>query len=237
MVKDKVCMGNKENSICLNEFLFLSAYYLSENPFSQVDFDGIIGLGFSDLSISQESNFLFNLMKTNKISNKIFAFYFTKLYYPIEHDKKLFNNSDSIYEYKEEHRNKLSELVIGGIDFDRINSKIYFNDLISKKYWEVKMDNIYYGKIKLPFCDEVNCSAIVDTGTSTLGFSQNFYSLFKDISKLEKNCSNLHTLKPLIFEIGGVFYELDAKDYTIKLRINTPEKVEYIIPDNKVEEK
>jgi cathepsin D len=236
MIKDIVCMGNKENSICLNDFLFLSAYHLSEDPFNQVDFDGIIGLGFSDLSISQESNFLFNLMKTKKISNKIFAFYFRKIYYPIKHDKKLFDNSDSIYEYKEEYRNKLSELVIGGIDFDRIKGEIYFNEIISRRYWEVKMDNIYYGNIKLPFCKEVNCTAIIDTGTSTLGFSQNFFNVFKKLSNLEKNCSNLNTLKSLIFEIGGVFYELDSKDYTIKLRLNTPEKIEYMIPDNKVEE-
>jgi len=126
-------------------------------------------------------------------------------------------------------------LVIGGIDFERIKGEIYFNDIISTRYWEVKMDNIYYGNPRLPFCDTVKCTAIVDTGTSTLGFSDNFYSVFKKLSKLEKDCSNIDTLKPLIFEIGEVFYELDPKDYTIKLKISAPEKIEYMIPDNKVE--
>jgi hypothetical protein len=237
MMRDQVCMGSQEDSLCINNFLFLSAFDLSEDPFKDVDFDGIIGLGFSDLSMSPESNFLANLMDTKKISNKIFAFYFRKTYHPLKHDKKLLNNSESKYKYTKEYRNKLSELVIGGIDFERIKGEIYFVEIISKRYWEVSLDNIYYGRTKLPFCNNKKCTAIIDTGTSTLGFSDNFYRVFKKLSNLKKDCSNLKTLRPLIFEIGGVFYELDPKDYVIKLKIIAPDQIDYMIPDDEVDER
>ena len=36
----------------------------------------------------------------------------------------------------------LSELVIGGIDFNRIQGEIYFFEVISRKYWEVKITRL-----------------------------------------------------------------------------------------------
>merc|ERR1712032_1084215 len=94
----------------------------------------------------------------------------------------------------------------------RISGEIYFIEIISKKYWEVKLDNIYYGRTKLPFCAGVKCTAIIDTGTSTLGVSDNFISVFKKLTNLDKNCGNLKDLRKLTFEIGGVFFELDPTD-------------------------
>lgn len=236
-MRDEVCIGSHESSLCLEDFLFLSAFDLSEEPFKDVDFDGIIGLGFSDLSVSPQSNFLENLINSNKISNKMFSFYFKKNFYPFSHDKKLYKNSESLYKYNDEFKHKLSELVIGGIDFDRIKGDIFFNNIISRRYWEVKMDNIFYGRTKLPFCHDKECTAIIDTGTSTLGFAYEFYRVFKKLSNLKKDCSNLNNLKPLIFEIGGVFYELNPKDYTMKLKISSPDEIDYLTPDDNVEEK
>jgi hypothetical protein len=237
LIRDDVCIGIEENSLCLEKFLFLSAFDLSEEPFKEVDFDGIIGLGLSDLSVSPQSNFLENLFKSKKISKKMFAFYFRKNLKPLTNSKHLYKNIDSIYEYKEEFQDKLSELFIGGIDFDRIKGDIFFNEIISKKYWEVKLDNIYYGNTKLPFCNDRECTAIIDSGTSTLGFSNEFENVFKILTNFKNNCSNLNSLKALIFQIGGIFYELDPIDYTMKLKNSSPNKIEYLTPDENVEEK
>lgn len=237
MIRDDVCIGNNGKSICLKNFLFLSAYELSENPFKEVDFDGIIGLGFSELSMSPESNFLESLVKTKKISNKIFAFFFQKKYIPFKYEKSLYKKNQMQYKYKKETKENLSELVIGGIDFNRIKGEIYFMEIISKKYWEVNLDNIYYGKTKLPFCRNVSCTAIIDTGTSTIGVSDSFLRIFNSLSNLNRNCSNFKSLKPLIFEIGGVFFELDPKDYVLKFKINGMKDYEHITPDEEVVEK
>lgn len=274
MYRDEVCIGS-QNKICLENFLFLSAYHLSEDPFKDVDFDGIIGLGFSELSMSPESNFLENLLYKKKITNKIFSFFFRKKFFPVQKNKNYMNkndkknnrninenkntqlspistypdkniiksndndnnnNSNNFY-YDKSMQKNLSELVIGGIDFSRIKGDIFFSDIISKKYWEINLDNIYYGRTKLPFCHNKKCTAIVDTGTSTLGVSDNFLRLFKKLANLEKNCSNLNNLRPLIFEINGIFFELDPKDYVLKFRLNGLNDFEYMIPDDKVEEK
>jgi hypothetical protein len=203
---------------------------MSENPFKEVDFDGIIGLGFSDLSISPEANFLDSLLISNKISNKIFAFYFRKNMDLVPHENIKNLNSENLINEKN-LKNKLSELTIGGIDFNRINSKIHFVNVISKKYWEVKLDNIYYGNYKLPFCENEKCTAIVDTGTSTIGGSKALYETIEKITALEKSCKNLKTLKNITFEIDGAFYELDPFDYTIKIRSVAENKFEYLLPD------
>jgi hypothetical protein len=237
MYRDEICIGSYDNNLCLNDFLFLSAYDLSEDPFKDVDFDGIIGLGFSELSMSPESNFLAGLVKTKKISNKIFAFFFRKKFLPLQYKKNIYKNTQRKYIYKKKFKKNLSELVIGGIDFKRIKGEIYFMEIISKKYWEVKLDNIYYGRTKLPFCAGVKCTAIIDTGTSTLGVSDNFFRVFQKLTNLDKNCSNLRSLRKLTFEIGGVFFELDYTDYVLKLKMNSVDDVEYMTPNDTVEEK
>lgn len=229
MVKDKVCIGSTENNLCVNDFLFLSAYDMSEDPFKTVDFDGIIGLGFSDLSFSPESNFLDFLLSTNKISNKIFAFYFRKTYDIVDHNLNL--SSNEILKEKN-YANKFSEITIGGVDFTKIKSDIKFYDVISKRYWEIKIDNIYYGNYKLSVCENILCTAIVDTGTSTMGSSSKFYRLINELIDLKKDCSNLNELKPLVFEIGNHFYELDSRDYTMKMR-RVKDDYEYLVPDEK----
>ncbi len=207
---------------------------MSENPFKEVDFDGIIGLGFSELSMSKEANFLDSLLALNKISNKIFAFYFRKNMDLVAHEEIKNLNSEKFLNQKNnlEIKNKLSELTIGGIDFNRLNSKIHFVNVISKKYWEVKLDNIYYGSSKLPFCDgKVKCTAIVDTGTSTIGGSNVFYQAIGEIAQLEKSCKNLKALQSITFEIDGNFYELDPVDYSVKIKSLENNKFEYLVPD------
>jgi len=229
MYKDQVCIGSFESNLCVSDFLFLSAFEMSDNPFSEVDFDGIIGLGFNDLSMSSESNFLDALLKSNKISNKIFAFYFRRNMDLVEHEN-LKNLNSETYIQNNNIRNKFSELTIGGIDFLRVNSKINFVNVISKKYWEIKLDNIYYGNIKLPFCEKEECTAIVDTGTSTIGASKVFYETINKIAPLEKSCKNINELKNISFEIDGNLYELDSRDYTIKIK-SVDNNFEYLVPD------
>lgn len=237
MYRDQVCIGETDSSLCLDDFLFLSAYDLSQDPFENVDFDGIIGLGFSELSMTSDSNFLANLLKKKKITNKIFAFYFRKKFYPFKYDKKIYKKFNWEYKYENNFKKNLSELVIGGIDFKRLKGEIYFMPVISKKYWEVKLDNIYYGRTKLPFCNNIECTAIIDTGTSTIGVSDNFIRIFKKLTNLEKDCSNVKSLRTLTFEIGGVFFELDYNDYVLKLRMDGMNNVEYLMADEETFDK
>ncbi len=143
IVKDRICVQN----LCSENNIILEAIYETDNPFSSVKFDGIVGLSFTHLSVTPESNFIDMLLKQKKIEKNLFSFYFNK-------------NDTSV-----------SEIAFGGINKEKIIGNVngiqYFK-VISKDYWEIKIDNIYYGNVKFNLCEKYSCTAIVDTGTSMI---------------------------------------------------------------------
>ena len=143
IVRDKICVQN----LCSEKNIILEAIYESDNPFSSVKFDGIVGLSFTHLSVTPESNFIDMLLKQKKIEKNLFSFYFNK------------NDTSA------------SEITFGGINKDKILGNVkgiqYFK-VISKDYWEIKIDNIFYGNVKFNLCEKYSCTAIVDTGTSMI---------------------------------------------------------------------
>ena len=143
IVKDTICVQN----LCSNNNIILEAIFETDNPFSTVKFDGIIGLSFTHLSVKPEANFIDMLLDQKKIEKNIFSFFF--------------NKNDTNH----------SEIAFGGINQDKIIGTLddikYFK-VISNDYWELKIDNIYYGNAKFNLCEKYKCSAIIDTGTSMI---------------------------------------------------------------------
>lgn len=143
IVRDTLCV----QELCSENNIILEAIYETDNPFSSVKFDGIVGLSFTHLSVTPESNFIDMLLKQKKIERNLFSFYFNK------------NDTSK------------SEIAFGGINKDKILGNVndiqYFK-VISKDYWEIKIDNIYYGNAKFNICEKFSCTAIVDTGTSMI---------------------------------------------------------------------
>jgi cathepsin D len=143
VISDTMCVQN----LCSDNNVILEAIYETDNPFSSVKFDGIVGLSFTHLSVTPESNFIDMLLKQNKIERNLFSFYFNK------------NDTSK------------SEIAFGGINRDKIlgsTEDIQYFKVISKDYWEIKIDNIYYGNAKFNLCEKFHCTAIVDTGTSMI---------------------------------------------------------------------
>lgn len=171
----------------------LEAFYESETPFKDVKFDGIVGLGFSHLSLNKESNFLDMLYSQRKINHKLFSFYFNK--------------------------NDLSEsqIFMGGSLKDRYEGDIYYSKVISNNYWEIKLDDIYYGDKKLNLCPSpIQCTAIIDTGTSMIAGPEDVIDVLLSYSNVNKDCSNYNMLQNLKFEINGILYNLDPEFYILK---------------------
>jgi hypothetical protein len=193
MTQDKVCIG-RDGSICSDNLLMLEAYFESQVPFSEVKFDGIIGLSFSHLSVNSQSNFIDVLVKEKKITQKVFSFYFNK-------------NDD-----------KQSQISIGGIEMKKFTGDIYFSEVISRNYWEIKIDAIYYGNIKLDFCNMIICSAVVDTGTSMLAGPQSLMQTLEYYSYVKSDCSNFDILQNIKFEINGKLFNLDPEFYVMKIK-------------------
>ena len=190
---ENICLGNKV--LCANQIILLEAYELSSIPFSQVSFDGIIGLSFTYLSINKQANFIEMLFEQKKINKRLFSFYF--------------NIND----------NKNSSLNIGGIDNNNFIGKITWCDVISENYWEIKIDSIKYDKEIIIDCEHNNnfCSGIIDTGTSMIAAPSEIYNKLDKKLQVDFNCNNINLLKNLIIKISGVEFILEPNFYILKI--------------------
>ena len=190
---ENICLENKV--LCVNQIILLEAYELSTIPFSQVSFDGIIGLSFTYLSINKQGNFIEMLFEQNRIDKKLFSFYF--------------NIND----------NKSSSLNIGNIDYNNFIGEINWNDVISENYWEIKIDYIKYDNEIIINCeDNINeCSAIIDTGTSMIASPNEIYDILDKKLQVDMFCNNINELKNLIFKINGVEFILEPDFYILKI--------------------
>ena len=190
---ENICLGNKV--LCANQIILLEAYELSSIPFSQVSFDGIIGLSFTYLSINKQANFIEMLFEQKKINKRLFSFYF--------------NIND----------NKNSSLNIGGIDNNNFIGKITWCDVISENYWEIKIDSIKYDKEIIIDCEHYNnfCSGIIDTGTSMIATPSEIYNKLDKKLQVDFNCNNINLLKNLIIKISGVEFILEPNFYILKI--------------------
>merc|ERR1740123_1365595 len=72
-VKDKLCIGD---SLCLDAD-FIAADMMSTEPFQGIPFDGIMGLGFKDLSMGNGFNIVDDLNTNGSMPNGQFSFYLT----------------------------------------------------------------------------------------------------------------------------------------------------------------
>ena len=189
---ENICLGNKV--LCANQIILLEAYELSSIPFSQVSFDGIIGLSFTYLSINKQANFIEMLFEQMKINKRLFSFYF--------------NIND----------NKNSSLNIGGIDNNNFIGKITWCDVISENYWEIKIDSIKYDNEIIIDCENNNfCSGIIDTGTSMIAAPSDIYNKLDKKLQVDFNCNNINLLKNLIIKISGVEFILEPNFYILKI--------------------
>ena len=79
-------------------------------------FDGILGLGFTSISIDGATTVLENAVKTDLLDEPVFAFY-------------LGDNADG-------------ELTIGGTDESKYEGELHMVDLTAATYWQIALDGI-----------------------------------------------------------------------------------------------
>lgn len=155
-VQDVVCVGPESNhteevaenaiSPCLTLRTVL-ATKMSEDPFGLFQFDGVMGLGLSTLSLTPEFNFLGQLAAQNPNMQPRFGFFLSA------HDEgKSFISFGGPIE-----RNAAS-------DFEWVSTAK--GDL---GYWQVQVKRLRIGDEVLEDCDDGSCHAILDTGSSMVG--------------------------------------------------------------------
>ncbi|KAF3666589.1 Aspartic proteinase A2 [Capsicum annuum] len=113
--------------------------------FLAAKFDGILGLGFQEISVGKAVPVWYNMVNEGLVKKAVFSFWFNR-------------------NAKEEEG---GELVFGGVDPKHFKGVHTYVPVTHKGYWQFDMGDVLVGGETTGFCSG-GCSAIADSGTSLL---------------------------------------------------------------------
>ncbi|KAL1828224.1 hypothetical protein DCAR_0207419 [Daucus carota subsp. sativus] len=108
-------------------------------------FDGILGLGFQEISVGNVVPPWYNMVDQGLVGEEVFSFWLNR-------------NQDA---------EEGGELVFGGVDPKHFKGNHTYVPVTEKGYWQFEMDDFIIGNMSTGYCDG-GCAAIVDSGTSLL---------------------------------------------------------------------
>lgn len=161
-------------------------------------FDGILGLGFSSISVGGATTVFENAIKQNKVDLPIFSFY-------------LGDNQDG-------------ELTFGGYDSSKFEGELKYVKLEAATYWEITMDSIKAGEYKKEGTDGDKVTAIVDSGTSLItGPKVEIEKLATAVGATPNimgeytiDCAKIDDIPDVVFTIDGTEYSIPGSKTIIQ---------------------
>jgi len=180
--KDKMCLGK---DICIDAN-FIAADRESTEPFDLIPFDGILGLGFSDLSMGDGFNIVDDLQASGALPGGQFSFYLT-------------DGGDS-------------ELTFGGYKSENLASDVVWSNVQRASWWQVSMDDIAFNNQAQHLCHN-GCQVAVDTGTSMLAGPSDLVDKLNQMVNVKDDCSNFMDLPKIGFKMGNNILNLKPDDY------------------------
>jgi saccharopepsin len=180
--RDKLCIGA---SICIDAN-FIAADRETTEPFQDIPFDGIMGLGFKDLSMGRGFNIVEELVSKHALPDGVFSFYLT-------------DGGDS-------------EVTFGGYRPEYLASDIVWATVKRESYWQVGIDDITFDNIPKNLCSG-GCQVAVDTGTSMLAGPSELVDKLQSSVAAKEDCSNFGSLPKIGFKIGQKVLNLQPDDY------------------------
>lgn len=191
----------------------IMATEMSDNPFSQFEFDGVIGLGLKSLALDPEFHFLEQLTRHQRGVAPMFGVFLAK--------------GDS----------EQSEVTFGGVDDARLNGPLMWTPVLEPEqgYWRIAIRSVTIGNKSLDMCATGGCSAIVDTGTSLLGVPEAAMRMLFAATLRELPASPSTAVvgrvdcreipgPPLVFDLGGFEVQVGADGYSRPLPSELPGK-------------
>jgi len=167
---------------------FIGTDYESEMPFDQCSFDGIMGLGFKDLSMGEGFNMVDDIVSQRSLPSNKFSVYLTD--------------------------EGGSEISFGGYKRSQAASDVLWAPVTRQSYWQIGIDDVTFNNEKTGLCS--NCQVAVDTGTSLLAGPSEVVENLGAKLDLKEDCSNFHKLPLLGFAIGDKVLNLLPDDYIDK---------------------
>ncbi|KAI4335112.1 hypothetical protein L6164_013790 [Bauhinia variegata] len=113
--------------------------------FLAMQFDGILGLGFRDISVGQATPVWYNMIQQKWIDKQIFSFWL---------------NRDPMAKIG-------GEIVFGGIDWTHFRGDHTYVPISRNGYWQIVMGDVLVAENSTELCKD-GCAAIVDSGTSLI---------------------------------------------------------------------
>jgi len=184
--KDQFCLGD---SMC-TEIRFIGSTQQSPEPFSETPFDGILGMGFKDLSMGEGFNIVDDLNGASQLPQSTFAVYLTD--------------------------DGASEITFGGYRPELIASDIVWAQVTHESYWQVQVEDITFNNAATGLCGGSGCQVAVDTGTSMLAGPSDLVDKLSSKLGAKDDCSNFMMLPKIGFKIGNKVLNLSPDDYMDK---------------------
>ncbi|EFN72561.1 Lysosomal aspartic protease, partial [Camponotus floridanus] len=165
---------------------FAEAVHISnDDVFSDRTFDGILGLGYSNLSVKGVTPLFDNMIEQGLVSSPIF----------------------SVYLHRDVSEENGGVLILGGSDPAFYEGNLTYIPVTRKGYWQFTIDEIKIDYINL--CIE-SCQAIADTGTpwiigpiSEINRINNFIEVFNDDGYETVDCDRISELPTISFILDG----------------------------------
>lgn len=169
--------------------------------FALAKFDGILGMGYPNISVDRVLPLFDNMMRQKLVDKNVFSFYL---------------NRDPTAPVG-------GELLFGGTDSKYYTGDFHYLNVTRMAFWQIKTDEVRVGS-QLILC-KGGCQAIVDTGTSLItGPAAEIHALHMAIGAFPLfggeymvDCKNISSLPTISFILGGVQYNLTGEDYVLKI--------------------
>ncbi|KAK1368337.1 Aspartic proteinase [Heracleum sosnowskyi] len=113
--------------------------------FVAAKFDGILGLGFQEISVGHSVPVWYNMVKQGLVKEPVFSFWLNR----------------------NPQADEGGEIVFGGVDPKHFTGKHTYVPVTRKGYWQFDMGEVLIDGKETGFCEK-ECSAIADSGTSLL---------------------------------------------------------------------
>ncbi|XP_009801963.1 cyprosin [Nicotiana tabacum] len=139
--QDNVQVGD----LVVKDQVFIEATREPSITFIIAKFDGILGLGFQEISVGNATPVWYNMMGQGLVKEPVFSFWI---------------NRDATAK-------EGGELVFGGVDSNHFKGNHTYVPLTQKGYWQFNMGDFLIGNASTGVCAG-GCAAIVDSGTSLL---------------------------------------------------------------------
>ena len=201
--------GSVKGYFSLDDVLLADDIVINEQKFAEVTdagglgmayslgkFDGILGMGFTSISVGGAPTVFENAIKQNKVDQPIFAFYLGD--------------------------NGPGELTFGGYDASKFEGELKYVKLDEATYWQISLDAISSGDYHKQADDKI--TAIVDSGTSLITGPKKEIAKLAEAVGAKANimgeytidCSKVNDIPNIVFTIGGTDYAIPGPKTVIQ---------------------